>query len=155
MRPCSLQLLTAMELTSGSFSRLLNMIKERVRAGLARAKEAGTKEAGTKLGRSPLPQAKEDAIRAALSQPGRPGVCKIAAQLGATPPSSASAGRHHDGPSRSTCSVRRLGNVWRIVMSGGEPRRASYGSESITGQSRGQQSPGRPRDQPGQFVAKQ
>jgi len=56
------------------------MIKERVRAGLARAKEAGTK-----LGRSPLPQAKEDTIRAALSQPRRPGVRKIAAQLGGDP----------------------------------------------------------------------
>src|SRR3979411_510365 len=36
-----------------------SMIKERVRAGLARAKEAGIK-----LGRPSLPQAKEDAIRA-------------------------------------------------------------------------------------------
>ena len=54
------------------------MIKERVRAGLARAKAAGTK-----LGRPSLPQAKEDAIRAALSQPGRPEV--IAAQFGGDP----------------------------------------------------------------------
>jgi len=36
-----------------------SMIKERVRAGLARAKETGIK-----LGRPSLPQAKEDAIRA-------------------------------------------------------------------------------------------
>jgi hypothetical protein len=56
------------------------MIKERVRAGLARAKAAGTK-----LGRPSLPQAKEAAIRAALSQPGRPGVRKIAAQFGVDP----------------------------------------------------------------------
>jgi len=57
-----------------------SMIKERVRAGLARAKEAGIK-----LGRPSLPQAKEDAIRTALSQPGRPGVRKIAAQFGVDP----------------------------------------------------------------------
>jgi DNA invertase Pin-like site-specific DNA recombinase len=57
-----------------------SMIKERVRAGLARAKEAGIK-----LGRPSLPRAKEDAIRAALSQPGRPGVRKIAAQFGVDP----------------------------------------------------------------------
>src|SRR6266702_3435077 len=54
-----------------------SMIKERVRAGLARAKAAGTK-----LGRPSLPQAKEDAIRTVLNQPGRPGVRKIAAQFG-------------------------------------------------------------------------
>ena len=57
-----------------------SMIKERVRAGLARAKAAGTK-----LGRPSLPKQKEDAIRAALSQPGRPGVRKIAAQFGIDP----------------------------------------------------------------------
>ena len=57
-----------------------SMIKERVRAGLARAKAAGTK-----LGRPSLPQAKEDAIRAALSQPGRPGVRKIASRFGVDP----------------------------------------------------------------------
>jgi DNA invertase Pin-like site-specific DNA recombinase len=57
-----------------------SMIKERVRAGLARAKAAGTK-----LGRPSLPQAKEDAIRAALAKPGRPGVRKIAAQFGVDP----------------------------------------------------------------------
>jgi transposase len=57
-----------------------SMIKERVRAGLARAKAAGTK-----LGRPSLPQAKEAAIRAALKQPGRPGVRKIAAQFGVDP----------------------------------------------------------------------
>ena len=57
-----------------------SMIKERVRAGLSRAKAAGTK-----LGRPPLAKAKEEAIRAALSQPGRPGVRKIAAQFGVDP----------------------------------------------------------------------
>jgi DNA invertase Pin-like site-specific DNA recombinase len=57
-----------------------SMIKERVRAGLARAKAAGTK-----LGRPSLPRAKEEAIRTALSQPGRPGVRKIAAQFGVDP----------------------------------------------------------------------
>jgi DNA invertase Pin-like site-specific DNA recombinase len=57
-----------------------SMIKERVRAGLARAKAAGTR-----LGRPMLPRAKEDAIRAALAKPGRPGVRKIAAQFGVDP----------------------------------------------------------------------
>jgi DNA invertase Pin-like site-specific DNA recombinase len=57
-----------------------SLIKERVRAGLARGKDAGIK-----LGRPSLPQAKEDAIRAALNQPGRPGVRKIAAQFGVDP----------------------------------------------------------------------
>jgi DNA invertase Pin-like site-specific DNA recombinase len=57
-----------------------SMIKERVRAGLARAKAAGTK-----LGRPTIPQETEAAIRAALSQPGRPGVRKIAAQFGVDP----------------------------------------------------------------------
>jgi DNA invertase Pin-like site-specific DNA recombinase len=57
-----------------------SMIKERVRAGLAR-----TKAAGTKLGRPILPKTKEDAIRAALAKPGCPGVRKIAAQFGVDP----------------------------------------------------------------------
>ena len=57
-----------------------SMIRERVRAGLARAKAEGTR-----LGRLSLPEAKEDAIRAALSQPGRPGVRKIAAQFKVDP----------------------------------------------------------------------
>ena len=57
-----------------------SMIKERVRAGLARAKAAGTK-----LGRPTIPQETEAAIRAALSQPRRPGVRKIAAQFGVDP----------------------------------------------------------------------
>jgi DNA invertase Pin-like site-specific DNA recombinase len=57
-----------------------SMIQERVRAGLARARAAGAK-----LGRPRIPQKTEDAIRAALSQPGRPGVRKIAAQFGVDP----------------------------------------------------------------------
>jgi DNA invertase Pin-like site-specific DNA recombinase len=56
------------------------MIQERVRAGLARARAVGKR-----LGRPTIPQAKEDAIRAALSKPGRPGVRKIAAQFGVDP----------------------------------------------------------------------
>jgi DNA invertase Pin-like site-specific DNA recombinase len=56
------------------------MIKERVRAGLARAKDEGAK-----LGRPTIPQATEDAIRDALAQPARPGVRKIAAQFGVDP----------------------------------------------------------------------
>ena len=57
-----------------------SMIRERVRAGLARARAEGTR-----LGRPTIAQATEDAIRAALSQPGRPGVRKIAARFGVDP----------------------------------------------------------------------
>jgi DNA invertase Pin-like site-specific DNA recombinase len=57
-----------------------SIIQERVRAGLARAKAAGTR-----LGRPSLPQETQDAIRAALSQPGRPGVRVIAKQFGVDP----------------------------------------------------------------------
>jgi DNA invertase Pin-like site-specific DNA recombinase len=57
-----------------------SMIKERVRAGLR-----GPRRQGRKPGRPPPPNAKQDAIRVALSQPGRPGVRKIVAQFGVTP----------------------------------------------------------------------
>jgi DNA invertase Pin-like site-specific DNA recombinase len=57
------------------------MIQERVRAGLARAKGEGKR-----LGRRPpIPAKLEDAIRAALAEPGRPGVRKIAARFGVDP----------------------------------------------------------------------
>jgi DNA invertase Pin-like site-specific DNA recombinase len=59
-----------------------SMIRERVRAGLARAVAEGTK-----LGRPTIPQATEDAIRVALSQPGRPGVRKIARVIDGMPTS--------------------------------------------------------------------
>jgi DNA invertase Pin-like site-specific DNA recombinase len=58
-----------------------SIIAERVRAGLARAKADGTKS-GKPIGRPTIPQAKEDAIRAA---PGRPGVRKIAERFGVDP----------------------------------------------------------------------
>jgi DNA invertase Pin-like site-specific DNA recombinase len=61
-----------------------SIIQERVRAGMARAAVSGTRS-GKPIGRPALPKAKEDAIRAALSQPGRPGVRKIAAQFGVDP----------------------------------------------------------------------
>jgi DNA invertase Pin-like site-specific DNA recombinase len=57
-----------------------SMIQERVRAGLLRARSEGKR-----LGRPTIPKAKEDAIRAALSQPGRPGVRVIAKQFGVDP----------------------------------------------------------------------
>jgi DNA invertase Pin-like site-specific DNA recombinase len=57
-----------------------SMIQERVRAGLARARSEGKR-----LGRPSLPQETQDAIRAALAVPGRPGVRKIAAQFGVDP----------------------------------------------------------------------
>ena len=43
------------------------------------------KAEGTRLGRPTLPQATADAILAALSQPGRPGVRVIAKQFGVDP----------------------------------------------------------------------
>jgi DNA invertase Pin-like site-specific DNA recombinase len=56
------------------------MIQERVRAGIARAKGEGKR-----LGRPPIAAALEDRIRAALAEPGRPGVRKIAARFGVDP----------------------------------------------------------------------
>ena len=52
------------------------MIQERVRAGLARAKDAGKQ-----LGRPRLAEDIENRIRKALATPGRPGVRKIAEQF--------------------------------------------------------------------------
>jgi len=57
-----------------------SMIRERVRAGLARAKDEGKR-----LGRPPIPDKLANAIREALNKPGRPGVRKIAAQFGVDP----------------------------------------------------------------------
>jgi DNA invertase Pin-like site-specific DNA recombinase len=54
------------------------MIRERVRAGLARAKDAGKR-----LGRPPLPQEKEDAIRGVLA--GGLSVRKTAARFKVSP----------------------------------------------------------------------
>jgi DNA invertase Pin-like site-specific DNA recombinase len=54
------------------------MIQERVRAGLARAKDAGKR-----LGRPPLPKEREDAIRAALA--GGLSVRKTAAKFHVNP----------------------------------------------------------------------
>jgi hypothetical protein len=48
--------------------------------GLARARAEGTR-----LGRPIIPAATEDAIRAALSQPGRPGVRKIPERFKVSP----------------------------------------------------------------------
>jgi DNA invertase Pin-like site-specific DNA recombinase len=53
------------------------MIQERVRAGLARAKDAGKQ-----LGRPRLAADVENRIRKALATPGRPGVRKIAERFG-------------------------------------------------------------------------
>src|SRR5262245_162842 len=57
-----------------------SMIRERVRAGLARAKDEGKR-----LGRPPIPDKLANAIREALNKPGHPGVRKIAAQFGVDP----------------------------------------------------------------------
>src|SRR6201982_2486355 len=54
-----------------------SMIQERVRAGLAQAKEEGTR-----LGRPKIDEAMEDAIRKALRRKNRPGILKIAKELG-------------------------------------------------------------------------
>ena len=56
------------------------IIQERVRAGLARAKSEGKR-----LGRPPIAIELETRIRAALDEPGRPGVRKIAARFGVNP----------------------------------------------------------------------
>jgi DNA invertase Pin-like site-specific DNA recombinase len=53
------------------------MIQERVRAGLARAKQEGKR-----LGRPKIDPEIEDAIRKALRRKGRPGILKIAKELG-------------------------------------------------------------------------
>jgi len=63
---------------SAEFER--SMIQERVRAGLARARSEGKR-----LGRPTISEEKEAAIRAALSQPGRPGVRVIAKQFSVDP----------------------------------------------------------------------
>ena len=57
------------------------MIKERVMAGLARARATGTKS-GRPFGRPRLDAETEAAIRGALKKKGRPGVRKIAAEIG-------------------------------------------------------------------------
>ena len=57
-----------------------SMIRERVRAGLARAKSEGKR-----LGRPTIAADVENAIRVALAEPGRPGVRKIAARFGVDP----------------------------------------------------------------------
>jgi DNA invertase Pin-like site-specific DNA recombinase len=56
------------------------MIRERVRAGLARARSEGKR-----LGRPPMAPELEQRIREALDKPGRSGVRKIAAQFGVDP----------------------------------------------------------------------
>jgi DNA invertase Pin-like site-specific DNA recombinase len=56
------------------------MIQERVRAGLARARDEGKQ-----LGRPRINPELEERIRKALSEPGRPGVRVVAERLGASP----------------------------------------------------------------------
>jgi hypothetical protein len=60
-----------------------SMIRERVRAGLARAKGEGK------------PAKLENAIREALNKPGRPGVRKIAERFGVDPGTAGLAARGH------------------------------------------------------------
>jgi DNA invertase Pin-like site-specific DNA recombinase len=69
-------------------------IQERVRAGLARAKSEGKR-----LGRPPIAADVEKAIRAALDEPGRPGVRKIAARFGIDPGTVQRISRPFDGAS--------------------------------------------------------
>ena len=57
-----------------------SMIQERVRAGLARARDEGKR-----LGRPPIAPELEQRIREALAKPGRPGVRKIAERFGVDP----------------------------------------------------------------------
>ena len=81
-----------------------SMIQERVRAGLMRARSEGKR-----LGRPTIPKAKEDAIRAALSWPGRPGVRVIAKQFAVDPGTVQRISRPFDDPanSRKRRGVRR------------------------------------------------
>src|ERR1051325_4810383 len=57
-----------------------SIIQERIRAGIARARQSGTRS-GTPMGRKPIPAAKERAIRAALAEGGK-GIIKIAREVG-------------------------------------------------------------------------
>jgi DNA invertase Pin-like site-specific DNA recombinase len=67
--------------TLGAFAEFeRSMIRERVRAGLARAKGGGNASDGR-----PIPSKLENAIREALNKPGRPGVRKIAERFGVDP----------------------------------------------------------------------
>jgi hypothetical protein len=81
------------------------------RRGLARnalsgrARLARAKAAGKRFGRPPIPPEKEDAIRAALSQPGRPGVRKIG-EVRCRQLSSASAGWRRGTPD-GRCRARK------------------------------------------------
>jgi DNA invertase Pin-like site-specific DNA recombinase len=68
------------------------MIRERVRAGLVRARSEGKR-----LGRPPLPPELEQQIREALKKPGRPGVRKIAARFGVDPSTVQRISRPPDG----------------------------------------------------------
>jgi DNA invertase Pin-like site-specific DNA recombinase len=70
------------------------MIAERVRAGLARAKDAGKR-----LGRPPIAPTLEKRIREALATPGRPGVRVIAKQFGVDPGTVQRISRPFDGGS--------------------------------------------------------
>ena len=71
-----------------------SIIRERVRAGLARVRSEGKR-----LGRPKIKPAVEDAIRAALAKPGRPGVRKIAAQFKVNPSTVQRISRPFDGAS--------------------------------------------------------
>ncbi len=57
-----------------------SIIQERIRAGIARARQSGTKS-GNPIGRKSIPAAKEKAIRAALAEGGK-GIIKIAREVG-------------------------------------------------------------------------
>ena len=56
------------------------IIQERIRAGIARARKSGTKS-GNPIGRKPISQSKEKAIRSALAAGGK-GIIKIAREVG-------------------------------------------------------------------------
>ena len=72
----------AMFQTMGVFAEFeRSMIRERVRAGVARAKGSGTKS-GKAFGRPRTSPEVERRIREALATPGRPDFHKIAAQYG-------------------------------------------------------------------------
>jgi DNA invertase Pin-like site-specific DNA recombinase len=57
-----------------------SIIQERIRAGIARARQSGTKS-GNPIGRRPISAAKDKAVRVALAKGGK-GIIKIAREVG-------------------------------------------------------------------------
>jgi DNA invertase Pin-like site-specific DNA recombinase len=81
-----------------------SMIQERVRAGLTRARSEGKR-----LARPPIAPKLEAAIRAALAEPGRPGVRKIAERFNVNPGTVQRISRPFDDVSAAVAPRKTLG----------------------------------------------